>query len=68
MLPTILHPKSTGHVGLKSKNIQDQPDIDLIFFDVEYDKTFAIKAFCYTKRLLEVPSFEPYLLKSIRLA
>lgn len=66
MLPTILQPKSTGYVGLKSKNIQDEPDIELNYFEEQYDKDFAVKAFQYAEALLEAPSFEPYQLKHAR--
>jgi choline dehydrogenase len=66
MLPTILQPKSTGFVGLKSKNIQDEPQIELNYFDNQYDKDFAIKAFRYANKLLEAPPFEPFRLKQVR--
>lgn len=66
MLPTILQPKSTGFIGLKSNDIQDEPEIELNYFDNQYDKDFAIKAFRYANQLLEAPSFEPFRLKQIR--
>jgi choline dehydrogenase-like flavoprotein len=61
-----LQPKSTGFVGLLSSNIQDEPEIELNYFDKQYDKDFAIKAFRYANQLLEAPSFEPFRLKSVR--
>jgi choline dehydrogenase-like flavoprotein len=66
MLPTILQPKSTGFVGLKSKNIQDEPQIELNYFDNQYDRDFVIKAFRYANKLLEAPPFEPFRLKQVR--
>lgn len=60
LLPTILQPKSTGYVGLKSNSITDQPVIELNYFDNEYDKKFAVKAYRFAHQLLNSKSFEQY--------
>jgi choline dehydrogenase len=66
ILPTILQPRSTGFITLRSNNIQDEPIIELNYFDNQYDKDFAIKAFRYAKKLLEAPSFDAFRLKPLR--
>ncbi|MFK7950265.1 MAG: GMC family oxidoreductase [Saprospiraceae bacterium] len=66
MLPTILHPKSTGSISLKSNKITDEPDIELNFFDKEYDRTFAIKAYRFAHQLLNAASFDDYRTKIVR--
>ncbi len=66
MLPTILQPKSTGYIGLKSNNIHDEPDIELNYFAEEYDKKFAVKAFRFAKKLLDAPSFDAFRLRQVR--
>lgn len=66
MLPTILQPKSTGQVGLKSNNILDEPDIELNYFDKKYDKDFAIKAYRFAHQLLNAASFDAYRTQIVR--
>ncbi|NJN77907.1 MAG: hypothetical protein HC803_05895 [Saprospiraceae bacterium] len=51
---------------MKSANIEDEPIIELNYFDNEYDKHFAIKAFRYAKQLMDAPSFDAFRLKQIR--
>lgn len=66
MLPTILQPKSTGYIGLKSNRIEDEPNIELNYFSQEYDKIFAIKAYRFAHQLLNAPSFDTYRTKIVR--
>lgn len=66
MLPTILQPKSTGYVGLKSNQILDEPNIELNYFDEEYDKNFVVKAYRFAHKLLNAASFDVYRTKIVR--
>ena len=60
LLPTILQPKSTGYIGLKSSDVTDAPIIELNYFDNDYDKRFVVKAYRFAHQLLNSKSFEPY--------
>lgn len=60
LLPTILQPKSTGFIDLKSSDVWDAPNIELNYFEEAYDKFFAVKAYRFAHQLLNAPSFDEF--------
>ena len=60
MLITMLNPKSTGSIKLSSNDPFADPVIDLNYFDEEYDMNLAVKAYRYTEKLYDAPSFKKY--------
>ena len=60
ILPTLLRPKSRGHVGIRSNNPLDAPIIQPNFLSEEQDRNTLIKS---TKKAIDVinsKAFEPY--------
>lgn len=66
MLITMLNPKSTGSIGLKSNDPYSSPQINLNYFEEQYDLDLAVEAFKLTEKLYDSKAFKPYKGKSLR--
>ena len=60
ILPTMLRPKSTGFIGLKSSNPKDEPAIHLNYLEAESDLAFMVKAYKIVIKLAQAPSFKAF--------
>ncbi len=60
ILPTILKPKSVGHVGLRSANPLDAPLIDPHFLSEEEDVLMLLKGTKKALEIIEAQAFAPY--------
>lgn len=60
ILPTLLKPKSTGHVGLRSANPLDAPVIQPNYFSDEDDRTVLINGIRQALRVMRADAFAPY--------
>ena len=61
ILPSLLHPKSRGHVSLKSKDPKAAPAIQPNFLSEEEDLQQLIKGGKLAYEMLQSKAFEPYL-------
>ena len=60
-----LRPKSIGSVTLRSANPLDAPAIDPNFLAEEYDRKVSIAGFRWGRKILNAPSFKPFIKKEL---
>ncbi len=60
ILPTLLHPKSRGYVGLNSANPLDAPLVEPNFFQEKEDLELLVKGVRLAVEILHQPAFDPY--------
>lgn len=56
----MLNPRSTGHLGLKSNNPFQQPEINLNYFDDANDLDLAIKAYRMADKIFDASAFTAF--------
>lgn len=63
ILPTLLKPKSTGYIGLRSKNPVDAPIIQPNYLGHEDDRNTLINGVRYALEVMQAEAFDPFRLR-----